>query len=113
MKVRAAVAWEAGQALEVQQVDLQGPKQGEVLIQTKASGVCHTDAYTLSGADPEGIFPCILGHEGGGVVVEVGPGVTSVAPGDHVIPLYVPECGQCKFCLSGTYKGITWSPGAM
>lgn len=101
MKTRAAVAWEAGKPLEIVEVDLEGPKEGEVLIKIIATGVCHTDAYTLSGADPEGIFPSILGHEGGGVVVEVGKGVTSVKPGDHVIPLYTPECGKCKFCTSG------------
>ena len=101
MKTRAAVAWEAGKPLSIEEVDLQGPKEGEVMVQLVATGVCHTDAYTLSGADPEGIFPSILGHEGAGVVVEVGPGVTSVAVGDHVIPLYTPECGKCKFCLSG------------
>ena len=101
MKTRAAVAWEAGKPLCIEEVDLQGPKQGEVMVQLVATGVCHTDAYTLSGADPEGIFPSILGHEGAGVVVEVGPGVNSVAVGDHVIPLYTPECGKCKFCLSG------------
>lgn len=101
MKSRAAVAIEAGKPLIIEQIDVQGPKQGEVLVRMVATGVCHTDAYTLSGADPEGIFPSILGHEGGGIVEEVGPGVTSVAVGDHVIPLYTPECGQCKFCLSG------------
>ncbi len=101
MKVRAAVAREAGKPLTIEEVDLDGPKAGEVLVEIKASGVCHTDAYTLSGRDPEGIFPSILGHEGAGVVVEVGAGVTSVAPGDHVIPLYTPECRQCKTCLSG------------
>jgi S-(hydroxymethyl)glutathione dehydrogenase/alcohol dehydrogenase len=101
MKTRAAIAWEAGKPLEVTEVDLDGPKAGEVLVRIVATGVCHTDAYTLSGKDPEGIFPAILGHEGGGVVEAVGEGVTSVQPGDHVIPLYVPECGQCKFCLSG------------
>ncbi|RLA09562.1 MAG: S-(hydroxymethyl)glutathione dehydrogenase/class III alcohol dehydrogenase [Gammaproteobacteria bacterium] len=101
MKTRAAVAWAAGQPLEIEEVDLQTPQAGEVMVQLKATGVCHTDAYTLSGADPEGLFPAILGHEGGGVVVEVGDGVTSVKPGDHVIPLYTPECGQCKFCKSG------------
>lgn len=101
MKTRAAVAWKAGQPLEIEEVDLEGPKTGEVLVKIVATGVCHTDAYTLSGADSEGIFPCILGHEGGGIVQEVGPGVTSVAVGDHVIPLYIPECGQCKFCTSG------------
>jgi S-(hydroxymethyl)glutathione dehydrogenase/alcohol dehydrogenase len=101
MKSRAAVAWEAGKPLEIMDVDLEGPKQGEVLVRMKATGVCHTDAYTLSGADPEGLFPSILGHEGGGIVEEVGPGVTSVAAGDHVIPLYIPECGTCRFCTSG------------
>ena len=101
MKVRAAVAVEAGKPLVVEQVDLEGPRAGEVLVEVRASGVCHTDAYTLSGRDSEGRFPSILGHEGAGVVVEVGPGVSSVAPGDHVIPLYTPECRQCKTCLSG------------
>lgn len=101
MKTRAAVAWAAGKPLEVEEIDIGGPKAGEVLVQIKASGVCHTDAYTLSGADPEGLFPAVLGHEGAGVVVEVGKGVTSVLVGDHVIPLYTPECGQCKFCKSG------------
>lgn len=101
IKSRAAVAFEAGKPLSIEQVDVQGPKEGEVLVRMVATGVCHTDAYTLSGADPEGIFPSILGHEGGGIVEEVGPGVTSVAVGDHVIPLYTPECGKCKFCLSG------------
>jgi S-(hydroxymethyl)glutathione dehydrogenase/alcohol dehydrogenase len=101
MKTRAAVAYEAGKPLVIEEVDLEGPKQGEVLVRLVATGVCHTDAFTLSGDDPEGIFPCILGHEGAGVVEEVGPGVTSVTVGDHVIPLYTPECGQCKFCLSG------------
>ncbi len=101
MKTRAAVARAAGQPLSIEEVDLAGPKAGEVLIRIVATGVCHTDAYTLSGDDPEGLFPAILGHEGGGVVEEVGAGVTSLAVGDHVIPLYTPECGQCKFCLSG------------
>ena len=101
MKTRAAVAWEAGKPLSVEEVDLEGPKKGEVLIRIVATGVCHTDAYTLSGADPEGAFPSILGHEGGAIVEEVGPGVTSVKPGDHVIPLYTPECSECKFCKSG------------
>ena len=101
MKTRAAVAWEAGKPLSIEEVDLEGPRAGEVMVKLAATGVCHTDAYTLSGADPEGVFPSILGHEGAGVVVEVGPGVTSVAVGDHVIPLYTPECGKCKFCLSG------------
>lgn len=101
VKSRAAVAWEAKRPLEIEEVEVAAPKQGEVLVRIVATGVCHTDAYTLSGADPEGIFPAILGHEGGGIVEEVGPGVTSVAVGDHVIPLYTPECGKCKFCLSG------------
>lgn len=101
MKTRAAVAWEAKKPLQVEEIDLEGPKRGEVLVQMKATGVCHTDAYTHSGADPEGLFPAILGHEGGAVVVEVGEGVRSVAVGDHVIPLYTPECGACKFCTSG------------
>lgn len=101
MKTRAAVAWEAGKPLSIEEVDLEGPRAGEVMVKLVATGVCHTDAFTLSGADPEGVFPCIMGHEGAGVVVEVGPGVTSVAVGDHVIPLYTPECGKCKFCLSG------------
>ena len=101
MKTRAAVAWEAGKPLSIEQVDLEGPRAGEVLVRIVATGVCHTDAFTLSGADPEGLFPAILGHEGGGIVEEIGAGVTSVKPGDHVIPLYTPECGKCKFCLSG------------
>ena len=101
MKTRAAVAWEVGKPLVIEEVDLEGPKEGEVLVRVVATGVCHTDAYTLSGADPEGLFPSILGHEGGGIVEEVGPGVTSVKPGDHVIPLYTPECGECNFCTSG------------
>lgn len=101
MKSRAAIAFEAGKELEIDEVELSGPKAGEVLIQLVASGVCHTDAYTLSGADPEGIFPSILGHEGGAIVQELGEGVTSLKPGDHVIPLYTPECGVCKFCKSG------------
>ncbi len=100
MKVQAAVAVRANAPLSIETVDLEGPRAGEVLIEIKATGVCHTDAFTLSGADPEGLFPAILGHEGAGVVVEVGAGVTSVRPGDHVIPLYTPECRQCKFCLS-------------
>jgi S-(hydroxymethyl)glutathione dehydrogenase / alcohol dehydrogenase len=101
MKVKAAIAHSPRQPLTIEMVDLEGPKSGEVLVEIKATGVCHTDAYTLSGADPEGLFPTILGHEGAGVVVEIGPDVTSLKPGDHVIPLYVPECRQCKFCLSG------------
>jgi S-(hydroxymethyl)glutathione dehydrogenase/alcohol dehydrogenase len=100
MKTRAAVAFEAKKPLEIVELDLEGPRAGEVLVEIKATGVCHTDAYTLDGFDSEGIFPSILGHEGAGVVVEVGAGVTGVAPGDHVIPLYTPECRQCKSCLS-------------
>ena len=100
MKSKAAVAWKAGSALTIEEVDLAPPQAGEVLVEIKASGICHTDYYTLSGADPEGIFPSILGHEGAGIVVETGAGVTTVAPGDHVIPLYTPECRQCKSCLS-------------
>ena len=100
MKSRAAVAFEAGKPLEIVEVDLEGPKRGEVLVEIKATGVCHTDAFTLSGDDPEGAFPAILGHEGAGVVVETGPGVTSVVAGDTVIPLYTPECRQCDFCLN-------------
>jgi S-(hydroxymethyl)glutathione dehydrogenase / alcohol dehydrogenase len=100
MKTRAAVAFEAQKPLEIVELDLEGPRAGEVLVEIKATGVCHTDAYTLSGQDAEGLFPSILGHEGAGVVVEVGAGVTSLAPGDHVIPLYTPECRQCKSCLS-------------
>ncbi|NUZ05340.1 S-(hydroxymethyl)glutathione dehydrogenase/class III alcohol dehydrogenase [Piscinibacter koreensis] len=100
MKTRAAVAWRAGAPLSIETVDLEGPRAGEVLVEVKATGICHTDQFTLSGADPEGLFPAILGHEGAGVVLEVGPGVTSVRPDDHVIPLYTPECRECKFCLS-------------
>ena len=100
MKTKAAVAWKAGEPLSIETVDLDPPRAGEVLVEVKATGICHTDYYTLSGADPEGIFPSILGHEGAGVVLEVGAGVTSLKPGDHVIPLYTPECRQCKFCLS-------------
>lgn len=100
MKTQAAVAFKPGAPLEVVDVELEGPKAGEVLIRMVATGVCHTDAYTLSGNDPEGLFPCILGHEGGAVVEEVGPGVHSLQAGDHVIPLYTPECGECKFCQS-------------
>ena len=100
MEVKAAVAFEAGKPLSIETVQLEGPKAGEVLVEIKATGICHTDAYTLSGKDPEGLFPAILGHEGAGVVVEVGEGVTSVKPGDHVIPLYTPECRQCEYCLS-------------
>ena len=100
MDIKAAIAWEAGKPLTIETVQLEGPRAEEVLVEIKATGVCHTDAYTLSGADPEGLFPSILGHEGAGIVVEVGEGVTSLKPGDHVIPLYVPECRQCDYCLS-------------
>jgi S-(hydroxymethyl)glutathione dehydrogenase/alcohol dehydrogenase len=100
MQVKAAVAYAAGQPLVIETVDLEGPREGEVLIEIKATGVCHTDAYTLSGQDPEGLFPAILGHEGAGIVVETGKGVHSLKPGDHVIPLYTPECRQCEYCLS-------------
>jgi len=100
MKTRAAVAWKAGEPLTIETVDLDGPRAGEVLVEVKATGICHTDWFTLSGADPEGLFPAILGHEGAGIVREVGAGVTTLRPGDHVIPLYTPECRQCKFCLS-------------
>ena len=99
MKTPAAVAFEAGKPLEICDVDLEGPKEGEVLVELKATGVCHTDAFTLSGDDPEGVFPSILGHEGAGIVVEVGPGVTTLKPDDHVIPLYTAECGECEYCL--------------
>jgi S-(hydroxymethyl)glutathione dehydrogenase/alcohol dehydrogenase len=101
VKVRAALARAAGAPLEVTEVDLEGPKAGEALVEIKATGICHTDAYTLSGKDPEGLFPSIMGHEGAGVVVEIGPGVTTLKPGDHVIPLYIPECRNCPSCLSG------------
>ena len=101
MDVRAAIAHEAGKPLSIETVQLDGPRDGEVLVEIKATGICHTDEFTLSGADPEGLFPAILGHEGAGVVVDTGPGVTSVQKGDHVIPLYIPECRQCKSCLSG------------
>jgi len=101
MKSRAAIAWTAGQPLTIEEIDVEGPKAGEVLVRLVATGVCHTDAFTLSGADPEGVFPSILGHEGGGIVEEVGAGVTGLKPGDHVIPLYTPECGTCSFCTSG------------
>ena len=101
MKSKAAIAFSAGEPLSIEEVDLEGPKSGEVLIEVMATGVCHTDAYTLSGGDPEGLFPSILGHEGAGIVREVGNGVDTLQVGDHVIPLYTPECRQCKFCLSG------------
>jgi S-(hydroxymethyl)glutathione dehydrogenase / alcohol dehydrogenase len=100
MKTNAAIAWKSGAPLTVEEVDLDGPRSGEVLVEIKATGICHTDHYTLSGADPEGLFPAILGHEGAGVVVDVGPNVGTLKRGDHVIPLYTPECRQCKFCLS-------------
>ena len=101
MKIRAAISWEPQQPLAVEEIDLDGPKSGECLVRLVATGVCHTDAYTMSGRDPSGLFPSVLGHEGGGIVEEVGPGVTSLAVGDHVIPLYIPECRNCEFCLSG------------
>jgi S-(hydroxymethyl)glutathione dehydrogenase/alcohol dehydrogenase len=100
MKTRAAVARAPGQQLSLETIDIEGPKAGEVLVEIKATGICHTDEYTLSGADPEGLFPSILGHEGAGIVAEIGPGVTTLKPGDHVIPLYTPECRNCKSCLS-------------
>jgi len=100
MRTKAAVAIAAGKPLEIMDVNLEGPKAGEVLVEIKATGICHTDEFTLSGADPEGLFPAILGHEGAGVVLEVGPGVTSLKPGDHVIPLYTPECRECEYCLN-------------
>ena len=100
MQTKAAIAWRAGQPLTVENINLDGPKAGEVMVEIKATGICHTDYYTLSGADPEGLFPAILGHEGAGIVVEVGENVKSLQPGDHVIPLYTPECRECKFCLS-------------
>src|ERR1700728_4823116 len=100
MQTRAAVAWKAGEPLTIETVDLEGPRAGEVLVEIKATGVCHTDEFTRSGGDPEGLFPAIFGHEGAGIVVDVGAGVTSVAKGDHVIPLYTPECRVCKSCLS-------------
>src|SRR6187455_32222 len=99
MKTRAAIAWKAGEPLEIETLDLDGPKAGEVLVEVMATGICHTDAYTLEGKDSEGAFPAILGHEGAGIVREIGPGVTSVAVGDHVIPLYTPECRECDYCL--------------
>jgi len=100
MKTRAAVAWKAGEPLTIEDVDIEGPKEGEVMVEIKATGICHTDEFTLSGADPEGAFPAILGHEGAGVVVDVGPGVRSLKKGDHVIPLYTPECRECDYCLN-------------
>ncbi|MEM8804094.1 MAG: alcohol dehydrogenase catalytic domain-containing protein, partial [Pseudomonadota bacterium] len=100
MRTRAAVALEAGKPLEIMDVELDGPRAGEVLVEIKATGLCHTDEFTRSGADPEGIFPAILGHEGAGVVIEVGEGVTTLEVGDHVIPLYTPECRECEYCLN-------------
>ena len=101
MKIRAAICFEPQQPLVVDEIDLAPPRAGECLVRLAATGVCHTDAYTMSGRDPSGLFPCVLGHEGAGVVEEIGPGVTSLKPGDHVIPLYIPECRNCQFCLSG------------
>ena len=101
MGTRAAVAFEAGQPLSIETVNLEGPREGEGLVEIKATGICHTDEFTRSGEDPEGLFPAILGHEGAGVVVEVGRDVKSLKPGDHVIPLYTPECGKCEYCTSG------------
>jgi S-(hydroxymethyl)glutathione dehydrogenase/alcohol dehydrogenase len=100
LDVQAAVAFAAGQPLSIETVQLDGPKEGEVLVEIKATGICHTDKFTLSGDDPEGMFPAILGHEGAGIVVDVGPGVHSLKKGDHVIPLYTPECRECSYCLS-------------
>ena len=100
MKTKAAVAFESKKPLEILEIDLEGPKEGEVLVEIKATGICHTDEFTLSGADPEGIFPTVLGHEGAGIVVEVGPNVKNIKVGDHVIPLYTPECRECDYCLN-------------
>ena len=111
MKTRAAVAFEAKKPLEIVELDLEGPKDGEVLVEIMATGICHTDAYTLDGLDSEGLFPSVLGHEGAGIVREVGKGVTSVAPGDHVIPLYTPECRECQSCTSGKTNLCTASRG--
>ena len=110
MQTRAAVAWKAGEPLTIETIDIEGPKAGEVLVEIMATGVCHTDAYTLSGADPEGIFPAILGHEGAGIVREIGAGVTTLKAGDHVIPLYTPECRQCKTCLSQQIESVHRHP---
>ena len=104
IKSKAAVAWGPGQPLTIEEIDVMPPQAGEVRIRILASGVCHTDAFTLSGDDPEGIFPCVLGHEGGGIVESIGADVTSVKVGDHVIPLYTPECGECKFCKSSLWN---------
>ena len=115
MKARAAVAWAPKQPLEIEDIEVEGPREGEVLLKVAASGVCHTDAFTLSGEDPEGAFPCVLGHEGGCEVIECGPGVRDLKPGDHVIPLYIPECGSCEYCLSGktnlcqSIAGTVWT----
>ena len=115
MKAKAAVAWAPKQTLSIEEIDVEGPREGEVLLKVIASGVCHTDAFTLSGDDPEGAFPCVLGHEGGCEVVECGTGVRSLKPGDHVIPLYIPECGECEYCqstktnLCQTIAGTLWS----
>ena len=115
MKARAAVAWEPKKPLAIEEIDVEGPREGEVLLQVVASGVCHTDAFTLSGDDPEGAFPCVLGHEGGCIVVECGPGVKTLKPGDHVIPLYIPECGHCEYChspktnLCQSIAGTVWT----
>ena len=115
MKARAAVAWEPKKPLVIEEIDVEGPRAGEVLLQVVASGVCHTDAFTLSGDDPEGAFPCVLGHEGGCIVVECGPGVKTLKPGDHVIPLYIPECGHCEYChspktnLCQSIAGTVWT----
>ena len=111
METRAAIATEAGKPLSIETVTLVGPRVGEVLVEVKSTGICHTDAYTLSGADPEGLFPAILGHEGAGIVVDCGPGVTALQKGDHVIPLYIPECRQCKACLSGKNEPLHLHPG--
>jgi S-(hydroxymethyl)glutathione dehydrogenase/alcohol dehydrogenase len=115
MKARAAVAWEPKKPLVIEEIEVEGPREGEVLLRVVASGVCHTDAFTLSGDDPEGAFPCVLGHEGGCEVVECGPGVKGLSPGDHVIPLYIPECGECEYCRSGktnlcqSIAGTVWT----
>ena len=110
MKTKAAICYAAGKPLEIVTVDLDGPKAGEVLVEIKATGICHTDEFTRSGADPEGLFPAILGHEGAGIVVDVGPGVTTLKKGDHVIPLYTPECRQCKSCLSQQDQSVHGDP---
>ena len=110
MRTRAAVALKAGQPLEIMEVNLEGPKAGEVLVEIKATGLCHTDEFTRSGDDPEGAFPAILGHEGAGIVLEVGEGVTSLKPGDHVIPLYTPECRECDYCLNPKNEPVPKDP---